>query len=217
MNPVSIRDCNLITLNKMRKSIIRKCLAPGCDRVFGSYFRKMCELHTQEIQRNGSLGKKKRIRTGTRDDHPLYRTYFHMKERCYKKNTKNYSVYGGRGIRVCDRWLGLNGFDHFILDMGEKPSRSSLDRIDVNGDYCKENCRWASAHQQAANKQNKSNCVGVTFQKSRGTWYAHLLVNRKYVLCKTFHTYEEAVYARKRVESLFGITYGDLAKEGPTP
>lgn len=78
-----------------------------------------------------------------------YRSWAHMKERCLCKTNHKYSLYGGRGIKVCKRWMK---FENFLKDMGLKPSKlHSIDRINNDGNYEPSNCRWALPKEQASN------------------------------------------------------------------
>lgn len=100
--------------------------------------------------------------TGTsalRNEHKReYTSWDAMKTRCLNKNVPDYLNYGGRGVQVCERWLGPEGFICFLADMGERPHGTSLDRIDVDGNYDPSNCRWATQSAQMFNRRPKTLC-----------------------------------------------------------
>lgn len=96
-------------------------------------------LHKEKMKSNAKHGKK-----GT----PVYQSWQHMKSRCLNPNDKNFKWYGKRGVTVCDRWLE---FCKFYDDMGDPPEGFTIDRTDVNGDYNKDNCTWASRKEQSLN------------------------------------------------------------------
>lgn len=127
-----------------------------------------------------------------------------MKQRCYSKNNSKYPNYGARGIKVCERWLekGYLGVRNFIEDMGKCPENLTIDRINVDGDYCKENCRWASNSMQGFNQTkrstNKSGRTGVYYHRNK--WCARITVNEKEMTLGRFYTFEEAVKAREEAE-----------------
>ena len=87
-----------------------------------------------------------------------YAVWHAMLQRCYSKNDKSYKYYGGRGIKVCDRW---RNFVNFLEDMGEAPPKLSIERKDHNGDYEPKNCEWVTHTMQMRNRRNT---VKLTFK-----------------------------------------------------
>jgi len=85
---------------------------------------------------------------------PEYGSWMSMKRRCQNPNDKNFKAYGGRGIKICDRWMA---FENFLVDMGRRPStRHTLDRVNNDGNYEPGNCRWATPSEQAKNRRPKA-------------------------------------------------------------
>jgi hypothetical protein len=91
-----------------------------------------------------------------RHSSPEHNSWRAMRKRCYYEGQHNYPAYGGRGITVCDRWNDpKTGFESFVMDMGNRPEGMTLDRIDPDGNYEPDNCRWATDEIQRQNRRVK--------------------------------------------------------------
>ena len=133
----------------------------------------------------------------------IYMTWSNMKMRCYNKNFKQYKDWGGRGITVCDEWK--DSFIAFYNDMGDKPDKNySLDRIDNDKGYCKDNCRWTNRVEQSRNtrtsNRNTSGFKGVNWFEGRKKWQVRISINKKSKHIGLYSSYEDAVKARKDAE-----------------
>ena len=100
---------------------------------------------------------------------PWYGSYASMMQRCYNQKAANYHLYGGRGIKVCDEWHNVETFEKWALKNGYEKGLT-LDRIDPNGDYTPENCRWATSKQQANNRRNTVYVTIDDVTKSLSEW-----------------------------------------------
>jgi len=146
------------------------CIAPGKTSRSGRYWICECECgnRTEVLRgnlRNGftlSCGCHKRENNRHRDPtwakhgyaskanrNPTYNSWMAMRMRCNNKNHESWEWYGGKGIKVCERW---DSFSNFLEDMGERPDGKTLDRIDPDKDYSKDNCRWATPLEQTLNR-----------------------------------------------------------------
>jgi hypothetical protein len=117
--------------------------------------------------------------------HRLNGLWYAMMQRCYSK-CKAYPNYGGRGIIVCERWRNPeNGLHNFINDMGPRPAKGlTVERIDNDGPYSPENCRWATWHEQA---QNTRNCHYIQYHGNRMTlieWSRKVGIGRQTLLAR---------------------------------
>lgn len=166
--------------------------------------KRLCRWHYMLSWRGEDLNKKRRA---PQEKHGYTRTstyaiWKEMRRRCKNLNCTSYKDYGGRGISVCPRWD--TSFLAFLEDMGERPDGLSLERIDNDGNYCPENCKWGTRHEQACNQRPKKNKTGhpgvvaTPYNKFTASIQSHK--KKKYL--GTFNTLEEAsdAYLKAKAE-----------------
>ena len=175
-----------------------------------------CDCGRKTIVRHGDLRngrttscgclKKKRFvhKTHGYSRTKLGMVYTSMRQRCNNPNNKNYDKYGGRGIRVCEEWeKNPESFFEWALNNGYKEGLS-IDRIDVNGNYCPENCRWTDWEVQAINqrtrKDNKTGYKGIYF--SQGSYRVQVRRNKKTYYFGSYKRLEDAIKALNEAKKM---------------
>lgn len=131
------------------------CSVDGCGKEAKQ--AGMCYSHYYRLRKYGNpLSETRHSTRGEYKKFPReYNSWDHMKQRCLNKRNSAYEYYGGRGITVCKRWLEKpDGFHNFLEDMGPRPEGCSLDRIDNDKGYSKDNCRWANQSIQSYNQRS---------------------------------------------------------------
>ncbi len=135
-------DCgntHVASSSNLRRGNVHSCGCLASDRI-----AKLNRARAKTGMSRGVNGKRT----------PTYVSWASMKARCTNPNATGYDRYGGRGIRVCKRWLGPHGFENFLADMGIRSNGMTLDRENNDGNYTPKNCRWATRKQQAVNRHD---------------------------------------------------------------
>jgi len=194
-----IKDLGYLYPNENSKRTIKYC-------IYKCYCGKEFKTAEQSVKRGltkscGCLSSKvssDRNRTHGLTHHRLYYTWLGMMQRCYNHNSKPYEFYGAKGVTVCEEWHSV---ENFINDMYPSFIEGlTLDRIDVYGNYNKNNCRWANRSLQNSNtrlisKTNKSGYRGVSYHKIRNKWRSRITINKKEIYLGLFENKLDAAKA----------------------
>lgn len=165
------------------KIVLQSHLVTGHTKSCGCY---RVDIASQKIYEKGDI------------HNTLYVKWGSIKGRCYRKSVKQYKNYGGRGITVCPEWHDFKAFKKWAIATGYKKG-DTIDRIDPNGNYCPENCRWATQKQQANNRRNNRYIEFKGERLTAAQWAERLGFSRKAIIKRldAGYTVEEALTIQK--------------------
>lgn len=183
------------------KDVLQQNLLNGHVKSCGCF---LSERNGERItEYNRTIGREMHGETKTR----LYRIWISIKTRCFYENSDSYKNYGGRGITICQEWVeSFESFRSWAMSNGYS-DKLTIDRIDVDGDYCPDNCRWVSMSVQEFNKRtlqrNTSGRTGVSFNKKDKRWVAYISFDKQFHFLGSFKCVEDAIKARESAEIKF--------------
>ena len=166
----------------------------GKDKKHQNLWRCKCICGNEKVLTTGNLNRGDHVSCGCmKGGHKkhgyayssTYKVWRLMKNRCFNSSDPYYHNYGGRGITVCERWLT---FENFLNDMGNKPDKKTLDRIENDGNYEPLNCKWSDWQDQCFNTRAK----GYTWSEKHGKWIAQIMLDGVHHYLGLFDSKEEA-------------------------
>lgn len=205
-----------VVVDEYKDSTGRYLVACQCDCNSPAFEVRVDSLLSNNTKSCGCLKVatiKKASTTHGQSDERIYRIYHAMVSRCYNENHVGYSEYGGRGIKVCDRWLEPDGegFLNFVRDIGKfYADNLTLERINTNKNYSPENCKWEGRSVQAFNRRptrvNTSGRTGVFWYESRQRFVVKITKDGKEHWGGQYISFEQACSAASELEvKLFGF------------
>lgn len=160
-------------------------ICPGCNKEFTVWIGSIRGGKTFGCATCGKVKCSKRMTKHGKSTTIEYQTWCRIIARCFDPSIRCWKDYGGRGITVCDRWRGDEGFVNFLSDMGERPGAGfSIDRINNDGPYSPENCRWATAAQQARNTRQNFWITHNGRTQVLADWARELGINHKVIFAR---------------------------------